>query len=67
VQRLLQAKQNLLMKNELRRLGKYEALIIDDIGYVRQNREKMEVLFTLLVHRYERRSVLLTGDLVFSQ
>jgi DNA replication protein DnaC len=67
VQRLLQAKQNLLLEKELRRLDKYEALIIDDIGYVQQNREEMEVLFTLLAHRYERRSVLLTSNLVFSQ
>jgi DNA replication protein DnaC len=27
----------------------------------------MEVLFTLLAHRYERRSVLLTSNLVFSE
>jgi DNA replication protein DnaC len=67
VQRLLQAKQNLLLQKELRRLDKYEALIIDDIGYVQQNREEMEVLFTLLAHRYERHSVLLTSNLVFSQ
>jgi DNA replication protein DnaC len=67
VQRLLQAKQDLELEKELRRLDKYEALIIDDIGYVQQNREEMEVLFTLLAHRYERRSVLLTSNLVFSK
>jgi len=67
VQRLLKAKQALLLEKELRRLDKYEALIIDDLGYVQQNREEMEVLFTLLAHRYESRSVLLTSNLVFSQ
>lgn len=67
VQRLLQAKQELLLERELRRLDKYEALIIDDIGYVQQSREEMEVLFTLLAHRYERGSVLLTSNLVFSE
>jgi len=67
VQRLLQAKQTLGLEKELRRLDKYEALIIDDLGYVQQNREEMEVLFTLLAHRYESRSVLLTSNLVFSQ
>ena len=67
VQRLLQAKHELQLEKELRRLDKYEALIIDDIGYVQQSREEMEVLFTLLAHRYERRSVLLTSNLVFSQ
>ncbi len=67
VQKLLAAKQDLLLEKELKRLDKYEALIIDDIGYVQQNREEMEVLFTLLAHRYERRSVLLTSNLVFSE
>jgi DNA replication protein DnaC len=67
VQKLLAAKQDLLLEKELKRLDKYEALIIDDIGYVQQSREEMEVLFTLLAHRYESRSVLLTSNLVFSE
>ena len=67
VQRLLQAKQELLLEKELKRLDKYEGLIINDIGYVQQSREEMEVLFTLLAHRYERGSVLLTSNLVFSE
>ena len=67
VQRLLLAKSELWLEKELRRLDKFEALIIDDIGYVQQSREEMEVLFTLLAHRYEHRSVLLTSNLVFSQ
>lgn len=67
VQRLLREKKELALEKELKRLDKYEGLIIDDIGYVQQNRDEMEVLFTLLSHRYERRSVLLTSNLVFSQ
>lgn len=55
-----------MLEKEWRRLDKFDALIIDDIGYVQQNREEMEVLFTLLAHRYESRSVLLTSNLVFS-
>lgn len=67
VQRLLLAKNELWLEKELKRLDRFEALIIDDLGYVQQNREEMEVLFTLLAHRYEHRSVLLTSNLVFSQ
>jgi len=67
VQRLLQAKRELWLEKELKRLDKAAALIIDDLGYVQQSREEMEVLFTLLAHRYERGSVLLTSNLVFSQ
>jgi DNA replication protein DnaC len=67
VQRLLAAKRDLRLSQELRKLDRFEALILDDIGYVQQNREEMEVLFTLLAERYERRSVLITSNLVFSQ
>jgi len=67
VQRLLLAKTELWLERELKRLDKFDALIIDDIGYVQQSRDEMEVLFTLLAHRYENHSVLLTSNLVFSQ
>ena len=67
VQRLLRAKADLELEKALKRLDRVEALIIDDIGYVQQSRDEMEVLFTLLAHRYENRSVLLTSNLVFSQ
>lgn len=67
VQRLLAAKRDLRLTQELRKLDRFDALILDDIGYVQQNREEMEVLFTLLAERYERRSVLITSNLVFSK
>ena len=67
VQRLLRAKAGLSLEKELKRLDKFDALIIDDLGYVQQSREEMEVLFTLLAHRYEHRSVLLTSNLAFSK
>ena len=67
VQELLLAKQELSLPRLLRRLSKYEALIIDDLGYVQQSREEMEVLFVLLAHRYERGSVMLTSNLPFSK
>ena len=60
------AKAGLELEKELKRLDKFDALIIDDIGYVQHSRDEMEVLFTLLAHRYERRSILITSNLVFS-
>ena len=67
VQQLLVAKRDLRLPNIIRRLSKYDALIIDDLGYVQQSREEMEVLFTLLAERYERGSVMLTSNLPFSK
>ena len=67
VQQLLIAKRDLRLSNYLKRLSRFEGLIIDDLGYVQQSREEMEVLFTLLAERYERGSVLLTSNLPFSK
>ncbi len=67
VDELLRAKRDLLLEREMRRLDTYEVIILDDIGYVQQSRDEMEVLFTLLAERYERRSVIITSNLVFSQ
>jgi DNA replication protein DnaC len=67
VQSLLLAKKDLSLGRFIKRLSKYEAVIIDDLGYVQQSREEMEVLFTLLAERYERGSVMLTSNLPFSK
>ncbi len=62
VQELLRAKRDLRLERLIKKLNKFEALIIDDLGYVQQSREEMEVLFTLLAERYERGSVLVTSE-----
>ncbi len=67
VQELLRAKRDLRLEKWIKKLSRYEALIIDDLGYVQQSREEMEVLFTLLAERYERGSLLISSNLPFSQ
>lgn len=67
VQRLLLAKKNLQLEKLLKKLSKYEAVIIDDIGYVQQDREEMEVLFTFLAERYEKGSLMISSNLPFSK
>ena len=67
VGQLLAAKRDLRLEAELKKLDRYQIIILDDIGYVQQSREEMEVLFTFLAERYERRSVMISSNLVFSQ
>jgi DNA replication protein DnaC len=67
VGRLLAAKRDYALERELRRLDRFDVVILDDIGYVQQSREEMEVLFTFLAERYERRSLMITSNLVFSE
>ncbi len=67
VQRLLASKRDLRLPQELAKLDRFACVILDDIGYVQQNRDEMEVLFTFLAERYERKSVMITTNLVFSE
>jgi DNA replication protein DnaC len=67
VERLLIAKKNLELEKELKKLDKFDCIILDDIGYLQQSREEMEVLFAFLSERYERRSLMITSNLVFSE
>jgi DNA replication protein DnaC len=66
VQRLLAAKRDLRLPQELTKLDKFACVILDDIGYVQHDRDEMEVLFTFLAERYEHKSVMITTNLVFS-
>lgn len=67
VQELLAAKRDLELPRRLKKLDNFEVLILDDIGYVQQAPEEVEVLFTLFAERYERRSLMITSNLVFSE
>ena len=51
----------------LAQLDRFECVMLDDIGYVQHDRDEMEVLFTFLAERYERLSVGITTNLVFSE
>ncbi|MEE4263391.1 MAG: IS21-like element helper ATPase IstB [Desulfobacteraceae bacterium] len=67
VQDLLIAKRDLELSKRLKKLSRYDAVIIDDIGYVQQSREEMEVLFTFMADRYEKSSLMITSNLPFSK
>jgi DNA replication protein DnaC len=67
VQDLLVAKRDLKLSRFIKRLASFEGLVVDDLGYVQQSREEMEVLFTLSAERYERGSVLISSNLPFSK
>jgi len=67
VQTLLAARRDLLLPKALRALDVFDAIILDDLGYVQQTSDEAEVLFTLMAERYERRSLIITSNLVFSE
>ena len=61
VQELLAAKRDLSLPRQLRKLDNYDFLLLDDLGYLPQGAEESKVLFTLIVERYERRSLGITA------
>lgn len=67
VQQLLAARRDLSLPRALRALDSFDVMICDDLGYVQQSPDEAEVLFTLMAERYERRSLVITSNLVFSE
>lgn len=63
----LNNRAELRLEQELKSLDSFDAVVVDDIGYIQQDRSEMEVLFTFLAERYERKSVMITSNLLFSQ
>ena len=67
VQQLQKAREALGLEDALKKLDKYELLILDDIGYVKKSDSESQVLFELIAHRYERSSLLITTNQAFSE
>ena len=67
VQQLLAAKKTLRLEAALKKLDRFETIVLDDIGYIQQTQEEMEVLFTFMAERYERRSLMISSNLPFSK
>ena len=67
IQQLLKAKADLTLPGIIKKLDRFEVLIIDDISYTACDKQETDVLFTLLSARYEMRSIVITSNLAFGQ
>lgn len=67
VQQLLKAKTELKLDQFIKKLDRFEVLIIDDISYLPFEKHEADILFTLLAARYEMRSLMITSNLPFSK
>ncbi len=67
VQELLIAKKELRLSKYFKKLSKYRGIILDDIGYVQQDREEIETLFMFFAESYEKNSLIITSNLAFSE
>nr|WP_305082329.1 IS21-like element helper ATPase IstB [Oscillatoria sp. FACHB-1407] len=67
VQHLQQAKLHLQLQAALKKLDRFDLIVLDDLGYVKKSEAETSVLFELIAHRYERKSLLITANQPFSQ
>lgn len=67
VQKLQQARRDLVLENMIAKLDRFHLLILDDISYVAKDQAETSVLFELISARYERRSMLITANQPFGE
>ena len=66
IEKLQDAKNNLSLANLWKRLDRYQLIVCDELGYIPQNKEGAELFFQFISQRYERRSILITTNLMYS-
>lgn len=67
VLKLEQAQKQYQLERLMNQLDKADLLICDELGYLSFSRSGAELLFGVFTERYERRSLLLTSNLAFSE
>lgn len=67
VEELSKSKRDLDLGGHFKRLDKFDLLVCDELGYIPQNQEGGELFFQLIAHRYERKSILITTNLPYSE
>jgi DNA replication protein DnaC len=62
VSRLEEAQERNTLDQELRRLERYQLLVVDEVGYLPLERQAANLLFALVSRRYERGSIIITSN-----
>ena len=66
VNELIEAREERDLQRLLKRYSRYDLLILDELGYIPFSKEGAELLFQVLAERYEKGSVMITGNLGFA-
>lgn len=67
VQKLQQARRDYKLADYLKRLARFNLLILDDIGYIKKDEAETSVLFELIAQRYESYSLIITSNQPFKE
>lgn len=66
VNELIESRSEHLLSRLIGKYGRYDLLIIDELGYVPFSKEGAELLFQVLAQRHEKASVIITSNLGFA-
>ena len=66
INQLEESQKQFALERMLKRLDKLDLLIVDELGHRSFSRSDAELLFQAFIERYERRSLLITSNLAFS-
>ena len=64
---LVEAQQQGRLQRKLDQLARYDAVIVDELGYVPLDKAGADLLFGFISQRYERRSLVVTTNLPFAR
>jgi DNA replication protein DnaC len=67
IEEMLEAKKNLTLQSLFKRLDRYDLLVCDELGYIAQSQDGADLFFQLISQRTERKSILITTNLTFSE
>ena len=67
IEQMLEAKRNLTLLPLFKKLDRYELLVLDELGYIAQSQDGADLFFQLISQRTERKSLLITTNLTYSQ
>lgn len=67
INELIVAQKNLTLASLFKRLDRYDLIALDELGYTPQNQEGADLFFQFISQRYERKSLMITTNLTYSE
>lgn len=67
IQKLIDARLENKLSDLNKKLDKYDLIVCDELGYLAQTQDGADLFFQLISQRYERKSILITTNLTYSE
>jgi DNA replication protein DnaC len=67
INEMVAAQKTLDLASLFKKLDRYDLLTIDELGYCPHSKDGADLFFQLISQRYERRSIMITTNLTFSE